>query len=146
MNAKNQYRELSPEQAWELLDAEPYGRLAVVVSDVVDIFPVNFVVHDRKLWFRTAQGSKLASLVINHQVAFEVDRHRVLADQSQDVASVVVHGRARQIEDGPEYEMAEQLELHPWLQSFKPFFVVIEPDTVSGRSFAVSPAGTSAQE
>lgn len=138
MSTENRYRELTRDEAWELLNAEPFGRLAVVVSGVVDIFPVNFVVHQRKLWFRTAQGSKLASLVINNQVAFEADRKVRLDDDHQEVTSVVVHGRARRIEDGPEFEMAEQLNLRPWVRSFKPYFVVVEPEQVSGRAFPIS--------
>ncbi|MDO4253867.1 MAG: pyridoxamine 5'-phosphate oxidase family protein [Kocuria sp.] len=143
MKAENRYRELNRDEVWELLDSEPFGRLAVVVSGVVDIFPVNFTVHQRKLWFRTGQGSKLASLAINNHVAFEADRRVPLNDGQEEVASVVVHGRARRIEDGPEFSQAEQLDLRPWTQSFKPYFVVIEPEKVSGRAFVVSTAASS---
>lgn len=138
MSTENRYRELSRDEAWELLDSEPFGRLAVVVSGVVDIFPVNFVIHQRKLWFRTAQGSKLASLVVNNNVAFEADRKVRLDAEHLEVSSVVVHGRARRIEDGPEFEMAEELNLRPWIRTFKPYFVVIEPEQVSGRAFPIS--------
>ncbi|KAA9395304.1 pyridoxamine 5'-phosphate oxidase family protein [Kocuria coralli] len=137
MNSQSRYRELTRDEAWELLEREPFGRLAVVVSGLVDIFPVNFVVHNHKLWFRTAQGSKLASLVVNNQVAFEADRKD---EENLEVSSVVVHGRARRIEDGPEFEMAEGLDLRPWVRSFKPYFVVVEPEQVSGRAFPISSA------
>lgn len=140
MSNQSRYRELSRDEAWELLDTEPFGRLAVVVSGLVDIFPVNFVTHNRKLWFRTAQGSKLASLVVNNQVAFEADRKD---EDKLEVSSVVVHGRARRIEDGPEFEMAEELDLRPWVRSFKPYFVVVEPEQVSGRAFSIAPARSS---
>lgn len=137
MTDQNPYRQLSRDECWALLDSEPFGRLAVQGGGIVDIFPVNFVAEGRKLWFRTAPGSKLASLTVNDQVAFEVDHQD---EQKLEVSSVVVQGRARRIEDAAERERAESLDLRPWIRSYKPIFVVIEPDQVSGRSYPVGPA------
>ena len=90
MSAENPYRDLSRDEMWELLDSEPFGRLAVEAGGFVDIFPVNFVVRGKKLWFRTAPGSKLATLTVNDQVAFEVDRRD---EQRLMVSSVVRDAR-----------------------------------------------------
>lgn len=137
MTADNPYRQLSRDEIWSLLDSEPFGRLAVQAGGTVDIFPVNFGVEGHKLWFRTAPGSKLASLTVNDHVAFEVDHQD---EDALRVSSVVVQGRARRIEDPAERAHAESLELRTWVRSYKPVFVVIEPDQVSGRSFPVGPA------
>ena len=51
---------LSDEECWALLEAQEVGRLGVSVAGEVDIFPLNFVVTDRTIVFRTAEGSKLA--------------------------------------------------------------------------------------
>lgn len=118
---------------WELLGALPFGRLAVQAAGMVDIFPVNYVAKDHKLYFRTAQGTKLASLVVNNQVAFEVDR--VVGDH---VHSVVVHGRARRLETQAEREAAEQLPLKPWAPTYKYHFVVIDVDSATGREFTMT--------
>ena len=40
-------------------------------------------------------------------------------------------------------ELAESLGLRTWVRSFKPVFVVIEPDQIHGRSFPVGPADDS---
>ena len=123
-------KSMDSEAVWKLLDELPFGRLAVVAAGVVDIFPVNYVVHDRKLFFRTAQGSKLASMVVNDHVAFEIDRV-----EGSRVQSVVVHGRARRIETEAEHRLAESLPLKPWAPTYKYHFVVIDPDTATGREF-----------
>ena len=36
-----------------------------------DIFPINYVTADRAIYLRSAEGSKLVSVVINRRVAFE---------------------------------------------------------------------------
>ena len=101
MTAENPYRDLTRDEMWQLLDDEPFGRLAVQAGGFVDIFPVNFVVHGKKLWFRTAPGSKLAALTVNDQVAFEAD-HR--DEDRLRVSSVVLQGRARRVDDAQERE------------------------------------------
>lgn len=136
MTAETPYRQLPRDEVWALLDSEPFGRLAVQAGGVVDIFPVNFVVDGHKLWFRTAPGSKLASLTVNDRVAFEVD-HR--DEERLEVRSVVLQGRARRIDDRAEREHAESLRLRTWVRGYRPVFVVIEPDQVSGRSYPVGP-------
>src|SRR3712207_8703920 len=84
-------RTLDRDTVWQLLEQHPYGRLAVEAAGLVDIFPVNYVVHQHKLYFRTAQGSKLSSLIVNDQVAFEIDE----VSEEHVVRSVVVHGKAQ---------------------------------------------------
>lgn len=138
MTDETPYRQLSRDENWALLDSEPFGRLAVQSGGVVDIFPVNFVVDGRKLWFRTAPGSKLASLTVNDRVAFEVD-HR--DEQRLEVRSVVLQGRARRIDDRDEREHAESLRLRTWVRGYRPVFVIIEPDQLTGRAYPVGPDG-----
>ena len=65
---------LTTEQCWELLHAQEFGRLAFHLLDEVHIVPLNYAVDaDRRLVFRTAEGSKLLGLTINDDVAFEID-------------------------------------------------------------------------
>lgn len=56
----------------ELLRAGRLGRLAVVDDEQPLIFPVNYVMHDVHVVFRTDPGTKLAAAV-DHRVAFEID-------------------------------------------------------------------------
>ena len=61
---------LSDEECWQLLAGEELGRLVTRVGDVLDIFPVNYVVDEDTIVFRTAEGSKLVELTVNDEVLF----------------------------------------------------------------------------
>jgi len=64
--------ELSETESWTLLREAVVGRLAVIVDDQPDIFPVNHLVDLGSVVFRTGPGTKLTG-ALGHQVAFEVD-------------------------------------------------------------------------
>lgn len=123
---------LTDEQCWELLDANQIGRLATVVGGQVDIFPVNYLVSDRQIYFKTAEGSKLASVMAHHEVAFEIDG---FSEQTNEAWSVVLGGVARVLTHDDEMDAAETLPLFPWNTAPKNRYVVIEPVSLSGRRF-----------
>ncbi|MFC9557636.1 pyridoxamine 5'-phosphate oxidase family protein [Rhodococcus sp. NPDC056960] len=135
-NSDGPVTELSAEESWDLLGSEELGRLVVSVSDRVDIFPVNYVAHQGKLLFRTAEGTKLVELTIHQQVAFEVDH---VAEGSG--WSVVVHGTARRLQTSAEIAAADELPLHSWIPTPKFNYVEITPREISGRrlTFGVEP-------
>ena len=81
---------LSESESWSLLAGMALGRLVTSVEGQPEIFPVNFVVQRRTVLFRTAEGAKLFSAVMNNRVAFEADDHNV-----SEGWSVIVKGRAR---------------------------------------------------
>ncbi|MBW4041497.1 MAG: pyridoxamine 5'-phosphate oxidase family protein [Acidobacteria bacterium] len=122
--------ELDDADCWALLERGALGRLAVAVADLVDIYPVNYAVDDRRLYFKTAEGSKLAALVIRSQVAFEID-----GVDDQTAWSVVVKGDARLIDRVDERAIAERLPIVSWLPTVKRRIVVIDPVEVTGRAF-----------
>jgi nitroimidazol reductase NimA-like FMN-containing flavoprotein (pyridoxamine 5'-phosphate oxidase superfamily) len=127
-------QELSPTECWNHLRAEDVGRLAVSIADHPDIFPINYVVDGESVVFRTGAGTKLAASVLGKAVAFEIDGYDALAG---DAWSVVVKGRAREVEHMLEYFEAEDLPLFPWHASPKPNIVRIEPEMLTGRRFHV---------
>lgn len=121
---------LTPSECLRLLRSAEIGRLAVVVDGAPDVFPVNHLVDHGTVVFRTAHGTKLAASV-GSRVAFEVDGR----DGSGTVWSVVVKGRARQLNKLEDLVESHQMPLLPWHGTDKPFFVRIEPEDVSGRRF-----------
>jgi len=125
---------LSETECWELLDHTTVGRLAVDIAGQPDIFPINFVVDDRGIVFRSAAGTKLAGAVLNGVVAFEIDGYQ---PGDRTAWSVVVKGNARPIERMQELFDAEDLPLFPWLAWDKPNFVRIEPTVVTGRRYHI---------
>ena len=125
---------LSDEQCWERLRTQELGRLVTRVHDVLDIFPVNYVVDGDSVLFRTAQGSKLFELTINEEVLFEVDDHT-----ETDAWSVIVRGRAHPLDTSAEVERADGLGLKPWIPTLKYTYVRVEAASVTGRAFERAP-------
>lgn len=123
---------LMTNECWELLRQQEVGRLAVIVGDRPEIFPVNFVVDHGSIVFRTAEGSKLAALADHANVAFEVDGWT-----EGEAFSVIVAGRGAEIGNRDELFDAVELPLFPWHTAPKAHFVRVEPEVVSGRRFAV---------
>jgi uncharacterized protein len=126
----NPVLELNDEQSWRLLEGTRHGRLVVWVAGEPDIFPVNYVSSNGKLYLRTAPGNKLAQLTINSAVLFEADG--ILSDEAW---SVILRGKARVLSNSAELAAAEELGLKSWVPTLKDFYVEIEPDSVSGRHF-----------
>jgi nitroimidazol reductase NimA-like FMN-containing flavoprotein (pyridoxamine 5'-phosphate oxidase superfamily) len=122
--------ELDDEQSWKLLEATRHGRLVVSVAGEPDIFPVNYIASDRKIYLRTAPGNKLAQLTINSKVLFETDG--ILSDEAW---SVVLRGTARVLSSSAEVAAVEELGLKTWVPTLKDFYVEVVPTSVSGRHF-----------
>lgn len=123
---------LTPEQCWEMLHEEEFGRLAFRLVDEVHITPINYAVDGESLLFRTAEGDKLLGVVMSAQVAFEIDRY------GEDIArSVVVRGNARLLGED-EAHRAENVPLRSWVRTVKYNEVEIEATVVSGREFELS--------
>ena len=121
---------LSDDESWHLLASMALGRLVTCLEGQPAIFPVNFVVQRRTVLFRTAEGAKLFSAVMNNRVAFEADDHNV-----SEGWSVIVTGRARVLYTTAEEEEAERAHLLPWTATLKRRYVRVLPSEISGRRF-----------
>lgn len=132
--------ELSESECWTLLRTVDVGRLATpTAGGGVDVFPVNHVVDQGSIVFRTAIGNKLTSALDGVEVAFEADNAaRRLDEQAargDDPWSVVLHGTAELITRQTELFDSFELAVRPWHVSDKPYFVRVVPTRVSGRRF-----------
>lgn len=125
---------LDRDECWSLMRSAPVGRLAVSIAAHPDIFPINFVIDHGTVVFRTAEGTKLAASLLGVAVAFEVDGYDPDAGEAW---SVVVKGRAAEIERMHELFDAMDLPLFPWHAAPKHRFVRIVPDEITGRRFQV---------
>jgi nitroimidazol reductase NimA-like FMN-containing flavoprotein (pyridoxamine 5'-phosphate oxidase superfamily) len=126
---------LGGDECWRLLAVAEVGRLAIAVGETPEIFPVNFVVDNRTVLFRTAEGTKLASVAVARRVAFEVDGFDAATGEAW---SVVVHGTAQVLERLNDVYAAQELPLFPWEATPKPVFVRITPRAVTGRRFTAA--------
>ncbi|WP_067886079.1 pyridoxamine 5'-phosphate oxidase family protein [Nocardia vaccinii] len=119
---------LSVDDCWDLLASEQLGRLITIAGGRPEIFPVNYGISGRAVYFKSAEGSKLASVAVAPKVAFEVD-HR--ADR---VAwSVVIHGAARLVQSFGEMAALDELGITPWELGGKYNYVAITADEITGR-------------
>ncbi|WP_104105301.1 pyridoxamine 5'-phosphate oxidase family protein [Nocardioides sp. 616] len=124
--------QLDEAECWEFLRSHEFGRMAYHLVEEVHIAPVNYAVDHGTLLFRTAEGSKLLGVVMNPDVAFEVDEY----DDRQAV-SVIIRGVARKLEEDEEHR-AENVPLRPWVTSLKYNVVEVRPTEISGRRFSLA--------
>lgn len=129
--------ELDARCCWDLLAGADVGRIAVVVDDGPEIFPVNHVVDGRRIVFRTAAGTKLFA-ADGRDVAFEADGTQTAPDGTVVAWSVVAKGVATAVRDADDLARVDALPLRPWWDSRKAHVLTIEAPVVTGRRFAVS--------
>lgn len=123
---------LTEQEAFDLLPTERLGRLVLVAGDQPDVFLVNYIVDDGKLYFRSAEGDKLAELTMKPMVTFQVDH-----EDADTAWSIVVRGVARRLVRFDEINAAEALALQSWVPTEKHNFVEIRPTEVHGRRFVL---------
>lgn len=125
---------LELEECWRLLATTRFGRLAVSDEQGADIFPINHLVKDHLVYFRSAPGTKIVSLTERPGVAFETDD-----TESRQRWSVVIRGTARRLDVDADIEASGVDELHTFTRSTKWNYFVITPRTVTGVRFTTEP-------
>lgn len=125
---------LGPDECWELLGLSTVGRLAVVVDDAPDIFPVNFVLDGSSIVFRTAPGTKYWG-TLRKPCALETDGYDAATGQAW---SVVVKGHAELIADPDAQTAVDALHLEPWQAGDKYLYIRLLHESVTGRRFATT--------
>lgn len=134
MIADDAIEEMTEDACWAALERAPLARIAVCAAGEVDVSPINVVVDDGSVLFRTAPGSKLLGLVAHPGVAVEVDGY-----DDTSAWSVVLKGEAERVELQSEIDVAEQLPLHPWIPTLKYRWVRVRATRVTGRRFVRGP-------
>ena len=127
--------ELSESACWALLRTTSVGRLAVWVDDHPDIFPLNYAVDHGTVVFRSRAGTKVSATLSDAPVALEADGYD---PETAEAWSVVIRGRAEEINSGPELMDTVDLPLFPWQAGDKGRFIRIVPTTTSGRRFPIA--------
>ena len=122
---------LSPPECERLLREQDVGRIAVVVDDHPEIFPLNYAVDDhRDIYFRCDRGTKLDALKESTMVCFEIDG----LDEKQKIGwSVLAVGPITHIRDPAQLAQTRQLALQPWAAGEKAHVLRISPTKVTGR-------------
>lgn len=121
--------ELSQEQCWALLGDSGIGHLALRAQPHgVDIVPIDYLVHEQQLYFRSAPGTKLIELTEHPHVAVQVERCR-----DAHWSSVVLKGRAERLAFDDEILASGISELLTSGPGEKANYVRVVPDAITGR-------------
>lgn len=123
--------ELTEAECLELLGSHSVGRIAVVRDGSPLIFPVNYVLDNRTVAFRTDPGTKFDWAVMG-PVAFEIDSTEPMYHEGW---SVLVKGIGRDITGGLDAQ-SESIIAHnltPWAGGTKDHWVAIASPVFTGR-------------
>jgi uncharacterized protein len=124
---------LSVDQCLALLASRDLGRLALVIGDQPEIFPVNYSIDGSIVVFRVAPGTK-PSLTTNHRIAFEVDD----LDLRAGVAwSVMVKGVVLDVTTSkdPFTAFLRAAGVRSAAPGDRPLWMALYPSEISGRRF-----------
>lgn len=126
---------LDVEECMELLATVPIGRVAMIDGGEIAVLPVNHVVADGRVCFRTAPGAKLDAGIMQHIVTFEADDY----DEDAETGwSVVIKGRADLVTDPEELEQLRGSGIRPWANpDFRTNWVTLHANDITGRRIAV---------
>ncbi|MFL6099413.1 MAG: pyridoxamine 5'-phosphate oxidase family protein [Actinomycetales bacterium] len=126
---------LPTHECWAMMRTATLGRLGFGVDEEQEIFPLNFVVDQGTIVFRTSSSSRIGLCLDGRPVAFEADG---LTDGQ--AWSVVAKGHAKEIRTLEDSVLAAELPVQPLQAGSKPRLVRITPDALTGRRFPVAEA------
>ncbi|MEY9214534.1 pyridoxamine 5'-phosphate oxidase family protein [Thermobifida halotolerans] len=131
-----QLREIDSQECLELIKAGGVGRVAFTVpgESAPTVLPVNFLVHNESIVFRTTGHGVIAEHATDGYISFEVDRFDGATSEGW---SVLVIGRARPIRDPLDLSrLRETASVQPWAAGERDLFVTIVPKKITGRRVA----------
>lgn len=126
--------ELGHDQCWALLGTHGVGRVAVTTPEGPAILPVNYLVTEGQIAFRTAPDAVPAEAA-GTETAFEVDH---IDDAFSQGWSVLAVGGARAVtEEDAVSKLERQAYSAPWAGGDRELWIVLTPERVTGRRILV---------
>jgi nitroimidazol reductase NimA-like FMN-containing flavoprotein (pyridoxamine 5'-phosphate oxidase superfamily) len=125
-------RELSRDQCLSLLASATVGRIAYCTEAGPQIYPVNYVLDEASVVFRTAAYTALGSEIDGQRAALEVDR---IAGPEGFEWSVVLAGQADVISDPDEVaRLRHTSDPTPLAPGTRSLYVRISAQRLTGRA------------
>lgn len=122
--------ELSRAECLHLLRQKSLGRVAFQTANGLRVFPLNYVVHDDRIVFRTLPYGVIARSIRASDVAFEVDD---VDEELRSGWSVLAVGRCQRLEE-PELTSFRHSEVpQPWVEGTRELYFAIRWKGLSGR-------------
>ena len=128
------WQELAKDECFSLLAGQHLGRLVLVDDRGPIALPVNFLLDQHTVLFRTDEGTKLDVAVRGARVAFQIDG---VDEATRTGWSVLVRGEATEITDPAELARVGRLPLYPWAPGAKGHYIRILPTLLTGRRIAL---------
>jgi nitroimidazol reductase NimA-like FMN-containing flavoprotein (pyridoxamine 5'-phosphate oxidase superfamily) len=126
--------DLPPDECARLLAARSVGRVAWTGPAGPTVLPVNYVVVDDEIWFRTTAHSSFAKEVDDQPVAFQIDD---VDDFTRSGWSVLVRGTARVVFDATRLPRTWP-GVETWPEGTHALHVVVEPHLLTGKRLLAS--------
>jgi uncharacterized protein len=128
--------ELDPAECMELLAAKSVGRIAYATETGARILPVNYILLDDSVIFRTVPAGEIFHHALNSNCAFEIDE----TDEFFETGwSVVAVGRLEPASEEDFALMRYGKLPEPWAGGSRWMFVRLPCEHVSGRR-VIAPA------
>jgi hypothetical protein len=119
-----------------LLSTVPVARIGLVLFGAPVVLPVNIVVVDDDVVFRSARGSKLDAAIIQDLVVVQADRY----DEHERTGwSVVAKGPAAELTEPDLLARVDALNLAPWGIPTADHVIAVRMHVLSGRSIGTPP-------
>ena len=126
----SELKDLSRSECETLLRRGVIGRVAIAAPTGPHIVPVNYVVGEDSIVFRTSPYSLLGTYARDNLLAFEIDGFE--PDRSRGW-SVQVRGRAEQVSRGEIERLRRTKEPDPWAGGSRSLYLRLRWSEVSGR-------------
>lgn len=118
-------------ECWGLLAEAPLARIGFSTDGGPDVLPVNHLVHDGRLVFRSAPGSKLGVAAAGSTVAIEVDEYD---PESHTGWSVVAYGHAHIVTEPEHLSELHSIDFAPWTSpDLRDLWIEVDVERISGR-------------
>ena len=127
---------LEEAECLRLIAAGGVGRIGYTGRFGPTILPVNFVLHEQTIVFRTGQDSPMGQDLrtgiadAEYKVAFEVDE---INPATKEGWSILIQGSAHHVDSAGELAEAQQSGVQAWPGGAKDLFIRIVPDRITGR-------------
>ena len=135
---------LGEDEALALAATMPVGRLIHARGDRVFAAPVNVLLEQRDVLFRTAAGTALLTAAQEHaSAAYEVDD---VVDWSRSGWSVLIRGLLSEVTDPETIGRVMHSDLRPWAAGDRNHILRLTGQEVTGRRLEPGPGGTTIVE